>query len=183
MKRSLGETHATDTFFNLGESVEILLRNAPRAMLLASLLQLSKRTRKQAWDFLSDYEKWNAEWLAAFVCNLFLYRTRLRCPRAVVAQYPVFVLTKQSYMIAHFMTTEYLLIGSMYAYSDRPTDPAYPGWEIVKMPSLAGIPLIFDWYIVARALILAWDKRVLEHSLHCWHKDPVWSWDADLCLL
>ena len=179
MKRKSEESEAPVTFFQLEEATEILLRHAPLARLLAGLLQLCKRQRRRVWDFLSDPTKWDAEWLANLCHDLFHYRKRHGYAMlSFRAMDPVFVRGATGYGLCRFLDKDTLLWATVYHFAE---DGSFPGWEAISMPP--PVAPLFDWYFVGRALVLAWDTRVLRHSRHCWHDERVVWRDADLCLL
>ena len=170
--------HGIAAFFRLDEAVALLLAAVPDARLLALLLQLSKRHRRAAWDFLSAHTSWDTDWAARFCAGLCRYRGRrepvldARCEMT-----PLLVLSAERCSLCRVAGEGMLLYACVYREND---DDRYPGWMLRETPPDA---VSCDWYVVARALALAWDTRVLHHSRHVWHRERPPPVDADLCLL
>lgn len=165
MKRDRDE--AAIAFFQLEEAVGILLGAVPSAVLLARLLQLCKRVRRQAWDFLTDPNKWDVAWLSSLCRELYLYREkRNQNTMAVLAMHPVFMETRNGYMLCRAMGDNTLLLATVY--QGKRDDHRYPGWQIC---AAADMNTAFRWCFVARALALGWETRIVNYGRARWHAD------------
>lgn len=188
MKRELERSEEATGFFHLDECVEILLGAVPSPVFLAQLIQLCKRTRRQAWNFMSDPTKWCAKhWLGPFCRDLYHYRERRnREPFGARVMYPIFIETKNGYALCRVMEKDKVLWASLFKYTEKTEEPlvgleeGFPGWLVCQTGSINNC---FNWYFVARALVLGWETCVVEYSRHCWHKEIIPPDDVNLCLL
>lgn len=182
MKRQLEQCESGTEFFCLDEAIEILLSHVTSVRFLAQLIQLSKRVRRQVWNFLSDPEKWTTAWLSQFCGDLYQYRERHNYDTLEMWPLdPIFWQSRNGYCLGRVQNNESLMLATVYHIREGRDTFSYPGWEIAPLPK--PITLLFNWYFVARALVLGWDTRILNHNRHCWHQQNVPSRDADLCLL
>ena len=183
MKRQLEQTEEGIAFFHLPEAIEILLSAVPFAAFLAQLIQLCKRTRRQAWDFLSDPIKCTSTWISSLCRDLGHYRERRnKGSFGVRVMYPVFVQTRTSYALCRVIGPKEVLWATQchFTQGTRDREEGYPGWEIVLRQDLNKS---FIWYFVARALLLGWDIRIANYGRRCWQGEIIAPDDVNLCLL
>ena len=200
MKRALAKTIEGESFFKLDEAIEILCCSSPHPAFIATLIQLSKVTRRYVWDFLIDQDKCTQLWYDEFSKQLWSYKD-LRPLREVTYfnLHPVFVIGKGKFQSDRYHIGKVLvkpplwwmnngekitlatvegdvLVGGCYSYFPD-AKISYPGWDLmtrIKWETL------FEWYFVACALTLRIDRMVTQNALNRWKEDPITPHDTTL---
>jgi len=150
----------------------MLCRSLPSPSLVATLLQLSKRTRRMVWQFLSDPDRCTTEWCNAFSTQLWHYRdSRNTQTVTYYSMHPTFFspvgkyATAESYKLGKILVdtpracveeTDVLVAG--YYHCEPDAKCSWPGWLLVKNAVTADF---FEWYVVASALSLRMDRMVV----------------------
>jgi len=178
-------------FFELEEAVELLCHSCPSPPLVATLLRLSKKTRRQVWDFLSVPHNRTMKWIEDFCGALWHYR-ELR-PKISVEYFdlhPTFIpptsrFPDPAYSVGKFLVDATrvkhgdALIAGSFRYHRR--EQNLPNWAMARN---AEMNMFFEWYFVASALALAVDRIVVHNSMtRRLHGEINVPHDAHLCLL
>ena len=186
--------NAVHFFFTLAESIEILCRAIPVPFFLATLLQLSKRTRFRVWQFLSDPSKCEMAWHTRFYRHLWLHRdSAFRGLLNTHNMHPVFVLSPQ---IPRFADEQYHLanilvdsdVGSIVQcmlisrWESNITDGkmSYPVWTFQRNVSLNGA---MSWYFVAQAPTLGWNRMIVHNASTRGTTEPIVTQDTELFMV
>lgn len=167
-------------FFEMDEAVEILLSCVSTVRLVAQLIQVSKRMRYQVWHFLSNSEKCGTGWVDHFCQDLFRYRDRhVYDTIEMRAMDPIFIQSSNGYCLCRILNSKSALWTTFYRDPESNAS-SWPGWIVMtfKKP----ITLICDWYFVARALLINWDRRIFKYNSNCWKQENITTRDKDLCL-
>ena len=196
MKRALTKTIEGDAFFQLDEAIGILCCASPYPLFIATLLQLSKLTRRYVWDFLIDPIKCNQAWYDDFCKELWQHRkSRPTTPCSYFNLHPTFVIgaaddkfTGERYHISKVLihpkqmkltSVMHVLIGGFYIYSPGST-LSHPGWDVAGSVSTQ---TAFEWYFVACAFALRIDKMIMVNALTRWQEEgSIVQQDTTLCI-
>lgn len=175
-----------DQFFQFDEAIEILCASSPLPLLIATLLRLSKKVRRDVWDFLIDPHKCNEAWYHTFCEQLWHYRES--CPKdniPICSLHPLFVIPGQKFVENRYHIAKVLearnstldvLIGAFYWYFPDPI-LLHPGWE---MASKVDANNVFEWYFVACALAMRLDRMIMINALERWKEVPIIPHDTTL---
>lgn len=179
-------------FFQLDESIEILCRSSPDAKWIATLLQLSKKTRRQIWDYLTDPNKCLQAWCDELCTSLWQYReNQPTYPVSYCSLHPVFIprarnFTEERYYLARVIIKGNeisqkidVLIGGFFSHGDNPKF-SHPSWECA--PNIETMTL-FEWYIVAHALAIRMDTMIMSNAKELRDGVPVFPNDTTLYLI
>lgn len=165
-------------FFELEESVEVLCLSSPSPVLIAILIQLSKRTRRLVWNFLVNPEMGGFDWCIEFCAELYKYHEkRPRLPCTMYNGHPNFATLDGTKYKPEFS----YVINKTYIY-----DELGDGEPAIYVDLMAALPIIyhnknvnitreiirkrpavelFEWYFVACALNLRIDLGVANAGL------------------
>lgn len=179
-------------FFQLEESIEILCRSSPDAKWIATLLRLSKKTRRQVWDYLTDPGKCSQEWCDNLCASLWQYREKHPTyPISYRSLHPAFIprardFTTERYYLARLILKGNelqrrvdVLLGGFFSHGDNPKC-SHPSWECA--PNIE-TKTLFEWYIVAHALAIRMDTMIMSNARELRDGIPVFPNDTTLYLI
>jgi hypothetical protein len=207
MKRVLAviedNNKAAAEFFALDIAGAALLSAECSVPLVALLLQLSKRFRRQVWDFFRESSRYHLpatlDWLRAFHDELACYKDKQRMPaKKVYNLYPCFVppskesqennptqskmrvakLVSQS-LPGHSTQCIVLRPGFYNRSGDEGNKNAHPAYDC----DCVSISSLFEWYLVADAICAAFDYMIHSNNTEKWDTEKIFcETDKELLL-
>ena len=184
-------------FFRWDESAEMLLASNPCPVLVARLLRLSRRVRNLVWRFLSGHaDAEGLDWVNQFARNMADLLDRDGLPRVisdqVYAMHPIFVSPKVPVVVPLLLcrivlafTPDGACNAGIMCMTTRTPDKSQPHkrhylWNAHQMFES---DRYFDWYIVARAISIRFDKLILTSDIELQtmaREDDRWSLEPSL---
>lgn len=182
-------------FFALDESIGILCSSLASPQLIATLLQLSKCTRRKLWKFLTDPKRSNFAWREEFYKRLYKYhKKRPSMELRYWSGHPCFIES----VYKDFSTDAYhlcniLLFANTNGYNGGLVDVAiscyqtcfdggkyaFPSWKCIR--NVSTTDNIFQWYFVAQALTLCMNKEIVVNAQTRYDsEEPIVSNDIEL---
>lgn len=167
MKHQLEVTAQGAAFFQLYDAVEMLLCATASPLLLAQLIRVTKRMRRQAWDYLCSTEKWNLAWLDRF-CSALEPFPFVAQHHSVQLAHPVFLCLYGSFFLARDHTTQDSDYSVLILDEETvPTNTVY--WTCFTCHGYAVVP--FDF--AARALLISLLRRETEQNRLAWTQEEL----------
>ena len=174
-------------FAQLDCAVEALCSAVPWPWFIALMLRLSKRTRKEIWQYLSNPDKLAVAWVDTFCRRLWLHHDRRPQGQFTFCNmHPCFYRASErikesagpTYSVCKLLVGPreivdrglcHALVGGFFA---RIPDDACgcPGWE---MASNCIANEIFEWYFVASAIAQCFDRAYVRRAQDRWGDLPI----------
>jgi hypothetical protein len=163
-------------FFSLDNAVSALCDGELTPLLVAKLLQLSRRVRRLVWDYFSSPERYAVDvfWAEKFGRALLPYRESHRVIGTMMVwnMYPAFVPHEDGMSVVSFVTQPLAdpdkLMALRPGFYNRDGDPAckkgFPGYDC----GVCHKRDLFVWYIVADAMICAFDTMIAVNHRRKW---------------
>ncbi len=188
--------HAT-VFFALDTAVCCLLNGQCSVRLVATLLQVSRRFRRQVWDWFRNPCNYcaprGANWLIAFFDELWHYKDNHLFVGDVRNMHPLFVKRSETSLavagslpckmrVARLITyslpfAQYIVISPWFLITFDDLKSGGPAYDCDQVAASD----MFQWYLVADAICSAFDQMIVCNARNKWDpKRPTCDQDKDL---